>query len=612
MTETGSPAGERPIQVWAPLARRVELETRAGRQSLTEGPGGWFSARDPLPPGTDYRFVLDGGEPLPDPRSPWQPEGVAGPSRTVDPGAFDWTDHTWRGPEWRGSVVYELHVGTFTAGGTFDAAIERLDHLVDLGVTLVELMPIAQAPGRWGWGYDGVLLFAPHHAYGGPDGLDRFVDAAHAHGLGVLLDVVYNHLGPQGNHLSRFGPYFSERHHTPWGPAVNLDGPGSAEVRRFFIDNARHWLATHHFDGLRLDAVHALVDTSAFTFLEELSREMEGLAAHLRRSLVLVAESNANNPYLSIPRDAGGAGLHGQWNDDVHHAIHVALTGEHAGYYADFTGLTDLVHCYREGFAQAGQISPSSGARRGRPLPHRDGSRLVGFVQNHDQVGNRAHGERLEHLVGTDAGMVAAALVLFAPFPPLIFQGEEWAASSFFPYFADFDDPDLVAAVREGRRREFAEAGWSDAAPDPFDPLTVERATLQWGERHEGHHARVLAWYRDLLGLRRSWPELSDGRLDRVGAEADPDAGLFVAQRGRLQLVAAARPGPLAVPVGDEACIVLSSRADPGIEAGVLRLVGPSAVVVSHAALPPRRVPDGGELSPSGPAASRSRSGRRP
>ena len=576
----GPPRPPGALAVWAPAVATVEIETAAGRAPMLPADDGWFMTESAIAPGTDYRFALDGGPALPDPRSPWQPEGVSGPSRTFDPTAFAWTDGRWRGPSWRGAVIYELHVGTFSAAGTFDGAIEHLDHLADLGVTLVELMPIAEFPGRLGWGYDGVLLFAPHHAYGGPDGLDRFVDAAHGRGLGVLLDVVYNHLGPEGNHLSRFGPYFSDRHHTPWGAAVNLDGADSAEVRRFFIDNACYWLADHHIDGLRLDAVHALVDTSALTFVEELGLEVERLSAHLGRNLLLVAESDANDPRLSMPRSAAGVGLDGQWDDDVHHAIHVALTGERGGYYADFTGLPDLVHAYRHGFVRQGQVSQHTGARRGRPLPHADGGRLVAFSQNHDQIGNRADGDRLGRQAGVDAALVGAALVLFSPFVPLLFQAEEWASSSPFPYFADFEGDDLVQAVREGRRREFAEAGWSAATPDPFDPGTFASARLDWSELGEGEHCRALDWYRGLLALRRQWPELSDGRLDRVTARADEADAVFMAERGRLLLVAVLRPGRFVVDVPPAAELLLTSDDGAAVGDGTLGLAGPAAAVL--------------------------------
>jgi maltooligosyltrehalose trehalohydrolase len=572
------------LTVWAPDAELVEIETAAGRVSMEQGEGGWWAATEVLPAGEDYRFAVDRGPARPDPRSRWQPAGVAGPSRVWDSASFVWHDGTWRGRDLSGAVVYELHVGTFSPDGTFDGVIERLDHLEQLGVTHIELMPIAEFPGRRGWGYDGVLLYAPHHAYGGPDGLDRLLDAAHERGLAVLLDVVYNHLGPEGNHLAEFGPYFSERHRTPWGAAVNLDGPGSPGVRGFFVDNARHWFVDHHLDGLRLDAVHALKDDTAFTFVEELAVEVERLAAHVGRRMVLVAEVETNDPYLSMPREAGGRGLDGQWSDDLHHAIHSALTGEQDGYYADFGRLADVATIYRQGFLMTGQVSRTTGARRGRPVPHQDGHRFVVCSQNHDQVGNRAFGERLAHLAGSDAAMIAAALVLCSPFVPMLFQGEEWAASSPFLFFAQFDDEGLAEAVRSGRREEFSAFSWSGDVPDPIAESSFEQSRLIWDELAAPPHALMLAWYHDLVAVRRAFPELTDGRLGQVDVEVDEDQGTLVVRRGRVRLAVATAPGRVAITVGppDEPLTTLAaSNSEIELAAGVLSFQGPGAAVLA-------------------------------
>jgi maltooligosyltrehalose trehalohydrolase len=511
--------------VWAPRADLVEVVLVDGsRHRLTKRDDGWHVGGPELAPGEEYRFSLDGGEPLPDPRSHSQPDGIEGPSAPVDHGAFPWTDHGWRGFHLPGSVLYELHVGTFTPEGDFDAAILRLDHLEALGVDCVEVMPVAEAMGERGWGYDGVLLYAPHHAYGGPDAFKRFVDACHHRGIGVILDVVYNHLGPKGNHLEQFGPYFTEEHHTPWGAAVNLDGEGAAEVRRFIVDNARHWFIDHHVDGLRLDATHALVDDSPVHLLAQLSEEVEHLSAHLGRRLWLVAEDERDDPDLVLPREAGGIGLDGRWADDLHHAIHVAITGETQGYYGKYEGFDRI----------AAALTGVHGKPGVDPVPDTVPShRFIVCTQNHDQVGNRAVGERLSHLAGPDAQIAAAALVLCSPGTPMLFMGEEWAASTPFPYFVDVpDDPDLAAAITKGRRAEFAEFGWEpEQIPDPTDPATFEMAKLDWDERDDGVHAEVLDVYRQLIALRRARPDLTDGRRDRTSVEVDEEKGVVVVRR---------------------------------------------------------------------------------
>jgi maltooligosyltrehalose trehalohydrolase len=470
---------------------------------MRRAPGGWWLADVGSGAPPEYAVVVDGDGPVPDPRSPWQPFGVHGPSRAVDHAAFRWTDDAFQARPLSAAVVYELHVGTFTPEGTFDAVIGRIPHLVDLGVTHVELMPVAEFPGERGWGYDGVNIYAPHHAYGGPEGLKRLVDALHRAGLAAILDVVYNHLGPSGNYLGMFGPYFTDCVRTPWGEAVNLSGRDSAEVRRFFLDNALMWLRDYRFDGLRLDAVHALVDTSATHFLEELAIEIEALEREMGRHFVIIAESDLNDPRVIRARELGGYGLSAQWSDDLHHALHAVITGEQGGYYADFGCMSHLAKALTDGFVYDGRYSEFRGRPHGRPLDGVPKSRLLGYLQTHDQVGNRAAGERISMLAPLERVKAGAALVMTAPFVPMIFQGEEWAASSPFLYFTNHTDPDLGRAVSEGRRREFAAFGWPpDAVPDPQDRETFLRSKLKWEEVEEGEHAEMLRWYRDLIALR--------------------------------------------------------------------------------------------------------------
>ena len=516
------------LRVWAPTAGRVEAELTEHGQLLAMVPedGGWWAVDDDdIGPGTRYLFRVDGGPGRPDPRSAWQPEGVHGPSCVVDHGAFEWHDHGWEAPRLSDAVVYEAHVGTFSPDGTFLGAIGRLDHVVDLGATHLELMPVAAFGGTWGWGYDGVDLWSPHPAYGSPDELKALVDAAHARGLGVLLDCVYNHLGPDGNFLSAFGPYFTDRYTTPWGEAVNVDDAGSTEVRRFIVDNALMWLRDYHLDGLRLDAVHAIVDTSAVHLLEQLSAEVADLSTELGRRLVLVAESDRNDPRLVQPREEGGLGIDAHWNDDFHHAVHVALTGEQDSYYVDYGGLEPLADALRHAWVYRGQYSEFRERHHGREPEGVPGDRFVGYVQNHDQIGNRARGERASHLLSPARLRIAAAVVMTAPFVPMVFQGEEWGASAPFPYFADHrHDPDLADAVRRGRLEEFATFGWSpDEVVDPEDPATFRSAVLDLDEAAHEPHASLLAWYRDLVALRAAEPCLRDGDLDAVRTDHDEE-----------------------------------------------------------------------------------------
>jgi maltooligosyltrehalose trehalohydrolase len=549
-------------RVWAPQAGSVELVTRSGRRAMQPGPGGWWRVGGPaLAHGEDYAFAIDGGEALPDPRSPRQPDGVLGFSRHVDHSKFEWQDNGWRGVPLPGRCLYEMHVGTFTEEGTFDGATKRLDHLCRLGVDAVEVMPIAAFDGRLGWGYDGVALYAVHEPYGGPDGFKRFVDAAHAAGLAVILDVVYNHLGPAGNVLPRYGPYFTDEHVTPWGPAVNLDTAGSDEVRRYVIENALGWVRDYHVDGLRLDAVHALADRRATHLLEEVATEVHALAARLGRHVFLIAESDRNDPRTVTPVEAGGLGLDAQWCDDVHHAIHAALTGERQGYYVDFGSLAVLAKSLTRGFVHDGDYSTFRGRRHGRPYPpHLSGHRLVAYTQTHDQVGNRAKGERTAALMSPGRLRIAATLVLTSAFTPMLFMGEEWAAGTPWRYFTSFSDAELGAAVSAGRRSEFAEHGWpAGEVPDPQDPRTARDSVLDWSELDAEPHAQMLDFYRRLLRLRREVPGLSDGRLQHVRVDYDEAAGWLVMYREGIAVVANISPARQAVPVAPPPTDVLLS-----------------------------------------------------
>ncbi|HZB50803.1 MAG TPA: malto-oligosyltrehalose trehalohydrolase, partial [Mycobacteriales bacterium] len=466
------------------------------------------------------------------------PEGPHGPSQVVDPSRFEWTDAGWKGVGSRGQVIYEMHVGTFTAEGTFAAAVQRLDHLVELGVDLVEVLPVNAINGEHGWGYDGVAWFAVHEPYGGPDGFKHFVDECHRRGLGVVLDVVYNHLGPSGAYLPRFGPFYKPGRST-WGELVNLDGPDSAPVRRLIIDNALMWLHEYHVDGLRLDAVHALVDLGAVHLLEELAVEVEALSTHLRRPLTLIAESDQNDPRLLWSRDAGGYGLTAQWDDDVHHSLHAVLTGERQGYYADFGSLSTLAKAFTGAFVHDGEWSSFRRRPHGRPVDRSRtaGHRFVAFLQNHDQIGNRATGDRLSAVLSPALLKVGAGLLLTAPFTPLLWMGEEWGASTPWQFFTSHPEPELGAAVASGRREEFASHGWdSEDVPDPQDPQTFRRSRLDWSEVDGGKHAELLEWHRRLIAVRRQRPELSDPWLDSVDVAYDEDARWLVVTRGALRV----------------------------------------------------------------------------
>ncbi len=565
------------FRVWAPDAGRVQVDVDGQRHDMTATAAGWWTADVPSADAqARYAFRLDGGEPLPDPRSPRQPAGPAGPSERYDHGEFEWTDAGWRGNPLPGSVLYELHVGTFTADGTFDAAIKHLDHLLALGVTAIELMPVAAFPGRWGWGYDGIGLWAVHEPYGGPDGLKRFVDACHARRLAVVLDVVYNHLGA-GNRLAEFGPYFTEAHITPWGPAVNLDQPGADEVRGFIVANALMWLRDYHLDGLRLDAVHALEDRGAVHLLEQLRTDVRALAARLNRELLLIAESDANDPRLVTSPEAGGYGLDAQWNDDFHHAVHAAITGERQGYYGDFGSMAALAKTITQAFFHDGTWSSFRGRSHGRPVDvlRVPGYRFVGYLQDHDQVGNRAAGDRIAASLPAELLKVGAGLVLTAPFTPMLFMGEEWGAVTPWQYFTDHQDARLGQAVAAGRLAEFARHGWPGEVPDPQDEATFEHSRLNWADLAEQRHLDMLAWYRSLIALRRQQPELTDPDLSRTEASWDEGGRWLLVRRGRLQIAANLGPDTQRLALGAAGQVLVSS--DDGVAAAGDVLVMPPA-----------------------------------
>ena len=579
------------FEVWAPNHDRVRLRALGNDHEMSPiGDGQWRVTLPGAGPGTDYGFLLGDDEtPVPDPRSRWQPDGVHGLSRLYDTQAYEWGDAAWTGRQLAGSVVYELHVGTFTPEGTFAAAAGRLDHLVELGVDLVELLPVNAVNGTRNWGYDGVDWYAVHEPYGGPDGLKAFVDACHRRGLGVVLDVVYNHLGPSGAYLPRFGPFLKPGRST-WGELVNLDGPGSGPVRRHILDSALMWLHEYHVDGLRLDAVHALVDLGATHLLEQLAIEVDALSVHLRRPLTLIAESDLNDPRLIRSRDAGGYGLTAQWDDDIHHALHALLTGERQGYYADFGSLATLAKALTGAFVHDGSYSSFRGRLHGRRVNRDDtpGYRFVAFLQDHDQVGNRALGDRLSgepDALPPELLKVGAALLLTAPFTPMLWMGEEWGASTPWQFFTSHPEPELAASVAAGRRDEFAGHGWATGdVPDPQDPATFERSKLDWSELDDDKHADVLDFYRRLLALRRSRPELSDPRLDLVEVGYDEGARWLVVYRGALRVAVNLAAERQEVPLdGTPMSVLLASRPGFVYRDGVIELEPASAAVVELA-----------------------------
>ncbi len=569
------------VSVWAPQASTVRLQVGDESHVVPMDPGddGWWSIDDAaLVPGADYGFLLDDSTRLPDPRSRWQPDGVHGPSR-VYPDDFAWSDSSWAGRDLVGAVIYELHIGTFTPGATLDSAIERLDYLADLGITHVELLPLNAFNGVWNWGYDGVDWYAVHAPYGGPDALKRFVDAAHTRGLAVVLDVVYNHLGPSGNYLPRFGPYLKSGRNT-WGDLVNLDGEGSAEVRRYILDNALMWLGEFHIDGLRLDAVHALVDNSPTHLLKQMALEVADLEAQVGRPLSLIAESDLNDPKLITPIDDGGFGLTGQWDDDVHHALHALLTGERHGYYSDFGSLECLAKVSTRAFFHDGTYSAFRGRNHGFPVDRErtPGWRFVTFLQDHDQVGNRAAGDRLGAFTPPALLRVGAMLLLTSPYTPMLWMGEEWAASTPWPFFTSHPEPELAQAVSQGRLAEFSSHGWDPSTmPDPQDPATYYSAVLKWSELSEPDHATLLALYRQLIRLRAATPDLSDPRLDMTDVQYNEAAHWVVIHRGNHRVVANLADDSQSVTLAGAGEIVLST-------ADGIRLAGDTLALPPHSA----------------------------
>ena len=566
--------------VWAPWPALVRLDVDGIRHAMTRSDDGWWRATVDAAPDARYGFVLDDDPAvLPDPRSPRQPDGVHDRSQLWDAASVPWSDQAWRGRSIAGTVIYELHVGTFTPGGTFDSAIEKLDYLVDLGVDFVELMPVNGFNGPHGWGYDGVLWYCVHEPYGGPDGLVRLVDACHARGLGVLIDAVFNHLGPSGNYLPRFGPYLSSASNT-WGQGINLSGPEADEVRRYILDCALRWMRDFHADGLRLDAVHALVDTTAIHILEELAAATDELSEQLGRPLSLIAESDLNDPRLITPRDRGGYGLTAQWDDDIHHAIHSAVSGERQGYYSDFGSLDVLAQTLQNGYFHAGTYSSFRHRRHGRPLDKSliPATRLMAYTCTHDQVGNRAAGDRPSQNLSYGQLAVKAALALGSPYTAMLFMGEEWGSSRPFQFFTAHPEPELAKATAEGRMSEFADHGWgASEIPDPQDPETFLRSKLDWDEVDTGDHARLHRLYRDLIALRHNEADFADPWLDHLVLDHDEDQRWITMHRGRLAVACNLGTAAVAVPVHGE---VVLAWGEPTVGAETTELPGHSFAIL--------------------------------
>ncbi len=509
------------FRVWAPTVTSVSLVV-VGESKETpmdpEGNGYYTASLSAAGPGTRYFYLLNGKELRPDPVSRFQPEGVKGPSKVIDPYEFKWTDSAWNGTPLEKMLIYEVHTGTFTHEGTFEAIVPFLAYLKkDLGVTAIELMPVAQFPGKRNWGYDGTYLYAPQNSYGGPEGLKLLINACHRTGLAVILDVVYNHFGPEGNYLSDYGPYFTDRYKTPWGRAINFDGPESDEVRRFITDNALYWVTEYHFDGLRIDAVHGIFDLRPQHILAEIKEESERQAKYLGRHIVVIAESDLNDVRVINPPRRGGYGLDAQWNDDFHHALHTLLTKEGDGYYQDFGDIHQMVKALQEGFVYTGQYSPFRRRRHGSSPKHLSPLHFVVFSQNHDQVGNRPRGDRLSTLVPFEALKLAAGVVLLSANIPLLFMGEEYGEQAPFQYFVSHTDPALVDAVRMGRKEEFVGFGWQGDIPDPQSVETFHQSRIRLDLHRQGKHKTLFELYRTLVEYRKGIPSLS--HLSKVGME---------------------------------------------------------------------------------------------
>jgi len=527
--------GRCEFTVWAPLVKKIELEVILPQPKIVpmeqNERGYWKAADDNLFPGIHYRYKIDGKKSRPDPASHLQPRGVHGPSLLVDHQQFTWEDENWNGIELSEMIIYELHVGTFTPAGTFAAIIPRLDALKKLGINAIELMPVAQFPGERNWGYDGVYPFAVQCSYGGPEGLKQLVNECHRREIAVVLDVVYNHLGPEGNYLGEFGPYFTEKYTTPWGRAINFDDAYSNEVRNFFIENALYWSEVYHVDALRIDAIHGIYDMSTRPFLQELAERVTENATARKRRVHLIAESDLNDTRAIRKRDQGGFGLNAQWCDDFHHALHTLLTGETQGYYQDFGKVEHLTTSLNEGYVYSGQYSPFRNRNHGNSSKDRPADQFVVFSQNHDQIGNRMFSERLSTLVSFESMKLAASTVILSPFIPLLFMGEEYGEESPFFYFVSHSDPDLVRAVREGRKREFQAFSWQGEPPDPQAPETFTRCVLRWEKRLEGKHKVLLDFYHTLIRLRKETPALSYLSKDTLSVSPSHQNRVIAVQR---------------------------------------------------------------------------------
>lgn len=521
--------------MWAPALQKVMLKITAPEKRdiplEVQETGYWQKVAEDVKTGSRYYFALDGENERPDPASNFQPEGVLGPSEIVDHNSFKWSDSLWKGIPLEQMIMYELHVGTFTEEGTFAAIIERLDDLLEFGINALELMPVAQFPGERNWGYDGVYPFAVQNSYGGPQGLKMLVDACHKRNIAVILDVVYNHLGPEGNFLRDFGPYFTDKYKTPWGQAVNFDDKCSDEVRHFFISNAIFWFQRYHIDALRLDALHAIYDISAKPFLRELAETVEDFSRNYGRKFCLIGESDLNDIKIISAKEQGGYGIDAQWCDEFHHSLHTLLTGEKNGYYADFGEIGQLVKSLQEGFVYSWQYSKHRARHFGSSSKDIPAAKFVVFSQNHDQTGNRMLGERLSTLVSFESLKLAAGAVLFSPYIPLLFMGEECAEESPFLYFVSHNDPSLVAAVREGRKNEFKAFEWKEELPDPQAVDTFLKSKIRWKSRNEGRHKILLEFYKYLIRMRKEIPALSYLSKENLRASSIDNKNLIFLHR---------------------------------------------------------------------------------
>jgi maltooligosyltrehalose trehalohydrolase len=513
--------GKCEFSVWAPFLKKVELKMVLPEQKTVlmekDDKGYWTAALDDTYPEIRYVYRLEGERERPDPASHFQPQGVHGPSQVIDHNLFNWEDGNWRGIPISEMIMYELHVGTFTQEGTFDSVISRLDELRDFGVNAIEIMPVAQFPGDRNWGYDGVYPFAVQNSYGGPDRLKRLVNECHKKGIAVILDVVYNHLGPEGNYLWDYGPYFTDKYRTPWGQAINFDDVYSNEVRNFFIENTLHWFSNYHIDALRLDAIHGIADMSAKPFLQELAERVEEFSLKKGRRFYLIAESDLNDAKVIRPRELGGYGIDAQWCDDLHHSIHTIITDEREGYYVDFGKIEHLIKSMREGFVYSGQYSRYRKRNHGNSSKDRRDEQFIVFSQNHDQIGNRALGERLSNLVSFESLKIIAGIIILSPYVPLLFMGEEYGENAPFLYFISHSDPILVEAVRDGRKEEFKAFNWKGELPDPQSIDTFLKSKIKWKKRETGNHKILLDFYRHLIKLRKETPAFSN--LDKDSLE---------------------------------------------------------------------------------------------